>query len=222
MIIWLVVLVVLILGYLAFSIYRHDDTAFGKETGYTYFDVLLNRRVRRLNNMYTTLERATGKYKIAVDVVVPNGKTMKKIDMLFIHESGIYVMNVKKIGGWIQGREADLQWTQLLHKGQQKPFENPIHEVKRMVFALQEHLPEVNKDAYEAIVLFTDDCVFQKIELTSQHVDVVKMNKLKAWTGSLAGEVLSETELNTVYNVVRTMAQKKQVKPTKNKSAAAS
>ncbi|MER2108264.1 MAG: nuclease-related domain-containing protein [Solibacillus sp.] len=220
--IWLLVLTVIILGYFAFSIYRHDDTAFGKETGYTYFDVLLTSRVRRLNKIYKTLDRTDGLHRIVVDVAVPTGESTRKVDALFIHESGIYVMNIKKMGGWINGHEEDLQWTQLLHGDEQKPFENPVHDVKRDIYALQEHLPEMNRDAYETIVLFTDDCAFQKIELTSQNVDVVKMKQLKAWTKTLAGQVLSETEMDTVYSVVQSMAQKKPVKLAKKKPVAIS
>lgn len=220
--IWLVVLIVIILGYFAFSIYRHDDMAFSKETGYTYFDVLLNSRVRALNKIYTTLDRTDGLHRIVVDVAVPTGDSIRKIDALFIHESGIYVMNIKKMGGWINGHEDDLQWTQLLHRGEQKPFENPVHDAKRDIYALQEHLPEMNRDAYEAMVLFTNDCAFQKIELTSQNVDVVKMKQLKAWTKTLAGQVLSETEMDTVYSVVQSMGQKKSVKLANKKPAAIS
>lgn len=222
MMVWLIVLIVIILGFFAFSVYRHDDTTFGRETGYTYFDVLLNHRVRVFNNMYKTLEQVEGIHKIVVDVVVPTGDSTRKVDALFIHESGVYVMNIKRMDGWINGHEEDLQWTQLLHGNQQRQFENPIHDVKRNIYALHEHLPELNRDAYEAIVVFTDDCAFQKIELTSQHVDVMKMKNLKAWTKTLAGQVLSEAEINTVYNVVQSMAQKKKVKLAKKKQAAIS
>lgn len=216
---WLVVLIVVVLGYFAYSIYRHDDTAFGKETGYTYFDVLLNGRVRALNKLYTTLEQTAGAKKIVVDVAVPAGDTVQKINMLFIHESGVYVIDMKKMGGWINGREDDLQWMQLLHREQQKPFDNPIHDVKRSIYALQEHLPEMNRDLYEAIVVFADDCSFQKVEITSQHVDVMKVKDVKAWTKTLAGQVMSEEEINTVYNVTQSMAQKKQVKLAAKKPA---
>lgn len=214
---WLVVLIIVALGYFAYSVYRHDDTAFSKETGYTYFDVLFNGRVRALNKLYTTLEQADGAKKIVVDVAVPAGETVRKIDMLFIHESGVYVMGMKKMGGWINGREDDLQWMQLLHREQQNLFENPIHDVKRSIYALQEHLPEMNRDLYEAIVIFADDCSFQKVEITSQHVDVMKVKDVKAWTKTLAGQVMSEEEMNTVYNVTQSMAQKKQVKLTAKK-----
>lgn len=216
---WLVVVIIVVLGYFTYSVYRHDDTAFGKETGYTYFDVLFNSRVRGLNKLYTTLAQADGAKKIVVDVAVPTGDTVRKIDMLFIHESGVYVMDMKKMGGWINGREDDLQWMQLLHREQQKLFDNPIHDVKRSIYAVQEHLPEMSRDLYEAIVVFADDCSFQKIEITSQHVDVMKVKDVKAWTKTLAGQVMSEEEINTVYNVTQTMAQKKQVKLTPKKPA---
>lgn len=219
---WLLVLIVVFLVYFAFSVYRHDDTNFGKETGYTYFDVLLNARVRMLNKIYTTLDQIEGVHKVVVDVAIPAGGKVQKIDVLLLHESGIYVMDIKKMGGWINGHEGDLEWKQLLHKNKQKTFENPIHHVKRHIYALQGHLPDVTKDAYEAIVLFTDDCAFQKIELTSRHVDVMKVKGLKAWSKTLAGQVLSESELKTIYSAVQDLAQKKRVKPARKKTASIS
>lgn len=219
MLFWLIVVVIIILGYFAFSIYRHEDTMFCKMTGYTYFDLLVDSRVRVLNKVMNTLDSVEGTHKVLVDLKVPSEGTTQSIDGLLIHESGIYVMNVKKAKGWINGREEDPQWVQLLHNDKQEPFENPIHRVQRAIFALQGHLPEINQEAYEALVLFTDDCSFQQITLNSQNVDVLKPKDLKDWTKTLDGHVLSETEINTIYSVLAEMAQKKKVKLTRNAKA---
>jgi hypothetical protein len=201
----LLIIVIAIIGYFAANIYRHDNTTFYKITGYSYLDVLTNKDVRTTFHLVNALNIAKGAHKILVNVQVPVNGDLQQIDALLIHESGIYVMKHKDMTGWINGREQDLQWMQLLHRDQSRLFENPIHDVKRLNYALQDQLPEVSDEAFNSLVVFSNACSFQQVELHSADIDVVKVSELKKWTGTLAGKRLTETEIETLYAAIEPM-----------------
>lgn len=196
---WLIVVLVLVVGYFIVAIYRHDDSKFSKLTGYSYFDLWTNKKAKAANKLVVALDKVKGPHKVLVDLQVPNGKSFQQIDALLIHESGIYVIDVKKMSGWISGREQDNEWTQLLHRNKTNTFPNPLRENKRGIQALQEILPEVNRDLFETLILFTNDCSFQQIELYSNNVDVIKTPGLNSWVNSLGGDVLSQSEIDSLY-----------------------
>ena len=52
------------------------------------------------------------------------GKTTE-IDLLMIHEKGIFVFESKNYSGWIFGSEDQLKWTQCFKSGQREHFYNP-------------------------------------------------------------------------------------------------
>lgn len=196
---WVIVVLVLVVGYFIVAIYRHDDSKFSKLTGYSYFDLWTNKKAKAANKLVVALDKVKGSHKVLVDLQVPNGKSFQQIDALLIHESGIYVIDVKKMSGWISGREQDNEWTQLLHRNKTNTFPNPLRENKRGIQALQEILPEVNRDLFETLILFTNDCSFQQIELYSNNVDVIKTPGLNSWVNSLGGDVLSQSEIDSLY-----------------------
>ena len=195
----LLIIVIVIIGYLAIMIYRHDNTTFYKLTGYSYLDLWANKKIRLTHNLVNALDAAQGPYKVLVNLQVPVNGKVQTIDAVLLHESGIYCIHVKEMTGWINGREQDFQWTQLLHKNQSHLFENPIHKTKRLSYALQDQLSQLNESLFNSVVLFSNDCSFQKIEVHSENVEVTKASDLKKWVSSLNGTQLSETEIHTIF-----------------------
>ena len=195
----LLFIVIAIIGYLALLIYRHDNTAFYKLTGYSYFDLWTNKKIRLTHNLVNALDAAQGSHKVLVNLQVPVNDHLQMIDAVLIHESGIYCIHVKEMTGWINGREQDFQWTQLLHKNQSRLFENPIHEAKRLSYALQDQLTELHESLFNSVVVFSNDCSFQQVEIHSANVEVTKASDLKKWVSSLNGTQLSETEIHTIF-----------------------
>ena len=205
----LIILVILIVGYFMVNIYRHDNSAFYKLTGYSYLDMVANKKIRTMYKMVNDFDQVNGSHKVLVDVQVPVNDELQTISGLLLHESGIYVLNLKEKSGWINGREQDLEWKELLHQEKSRAFENPIHEAKRLIYALQDQLPEVDEQAFQSVVLFTDGCSFQKIEIESDGVDVLKVGELKKWGSSLKGKVLSETDIQTLFVTLEGSMNKK-------------
>ncbi|MEG0471656.1 MAG: nuclease-related domain-containing protein [Solibacillus sp.] len=209
MTLFIMIVLIAILGYFSMKTYQHDNTTFYKLTGYSYFDVMTNKKIRTTYMLVEKLDEVNGPHKIVVNVQLPTNEALQPIDAVLIHESGIYVINMLEMSGWINGREQDLQWTQLLHKDKSSLFNNPIHETKRLNLALQDQLLEVDEQVFESLVLFTNDCSFQNIELLSDNVDVIKTSGIKKWTKSLQQQRLSETDIQTIYAALEGMMQVK-------------
>lgn len=197
-----IIVVMVIVGYPAYKIYIHDNTIFYKITGYSYFDVLMKKKVRILNKIMQDLEQAKGTRKVMINLQIPVYEELHSIDALLLHESGIYVVNIKDKSGWINGREQNIEWKELLHKNKIRTFNNPIHETKRLVNALQDQLSEVDATLFETVVVFTNDCAFQQIEIHSQNVEVLKMSELNNWTKTLDRKRLTEADIETLFTAL--------------------
>ena len=74
-------------------------------------------------------ERSGAKFLFNTYVPKTNGET-SEIDVLMIHQKGIFVFESKNYSGWIFGSEKNKTWYQTLPKGRHKshkePFYNPI------------------------------------------------------------------------------------------------
>lgn len=67
--------------------------------------------------------------KVLRNAYVPksNGET-SEIDVLFITQKGIFVIESKNYSGWIFGNESDRYWTVSLPGGNKSHFHNPIRQ----------------------------------------------------------------------------------------------
>lgn len=202
MTIWILLIVVALIITLAVLVYKHDNTEFARLTGYSFFDIVLNEKKSNLCKLMKRLDKVSGEHKVLIDLQLPMNNTTYPLDAMLIHESGIYVIDSVKKTGWISGNEDQAEWIEIKHKEKQEAFPNPITVNKHIILALRDLLPEVNDDAYEAISVFSDACSFQKIEIHSPNMEVMKRNELKLWTKQIGGEVLSKEEIHTIYKAL--------------------
>ena len=200
--IWMLLIVVALIVTLSVLVYKHDNTEFAQLTGYSFLDIVFNAKKGHLHKLMAQLDKVTGEHKVLIDLQLPVNNTIYPVDAVLIHESGVYIIDSVNKTGWISGHEAHDEWIETKHKEKQETFPNPILANKRIVLALRDLLPEVNDDAYVAISLFLDACSFQKVEMHSQNVEVMKRNELKLWTKQIGGEVLSKEDIHTIYKVL--------------------
>ncbi|WP_107943375.1 nuclease-related domain-containing protein [Metasolibacillus fluoroglycofenilyticus] len=200
---WMLLFGFLLISLVMIVIYKYDDSLFSKATSYSIFEVLSNSRVRSLYKLTEELKATQEKYDILFDVqLVPNEQP---VDAIIMHSTGVYIVNVEQKKGWIAGREQDIEWTQLLYKGKKESFPNPIHLTQRYTYQLRDLLPTIQADAYKTIVIFTNECSFQKIELHSTKVDVLKTKDLKGWSAQFRGqeELISPENIQAAYDVLK-------------------
>ena len=165
-------------------------------------------------NTYKNLMPLKGYKKFLFNVYLPkeDGETTE-LDVILLHESGIYVFESKNCSGWIFGSENWQYWTQTLLSGnrdfQKYHFFNPVIQNKVHLKWLYHFLGDSELPIYSYIV-FSDNCVLQDITLTSgiHHVinscdilDEVEENSYKAKIR------LSHQEIDDLYEKIYPLTQ---------------
>lgn len=202
MMLWIVLILAALMIAVCVLVYRHDNTAFSRLTGYSFFEVLMNTRKKYLHRIMKQLDQVAGEHRILIDLQVPVNNKAYSVDAVLVHESGIYIINGIQKKGWITGSEIHPEWVETKHNKEHEAFPNPVMVNKRLIYALRDLLPDIGKDVYGSVTLFSDACSFQKIEIQSLDVEVLKVNELKSWTTQIGGEVLVKEEIEKVYQAL--------------------
>ena len=196
---------------LAVSIYIYDNSQFSKITGNSFLSVMTNKKVGFLYKLAQKLKKVNGDNQLLFNIVLPQSEW--KIDCIFLHESGIYVINAKYSSGWIYGGDKDIQWAQALENGKMNTFPNPIVENKLKINEVKKAIPEVREDLYRSLIVFNNNCSFKKIELHSEDIDVLKVDELKAYFDNNRTEhALTQNEMTSIYSKIEPYMIKKQPK----------
>ena len=79
--------------------------------------------------------------KILRNVYIPkeNGET-SEIDVLYITQKGIFVIESKNYSGWVFGSEKNYQWTVSLSNGIKNKLYNPIKQNQTHIKSLQNYV----------------------------------------------------------------------------------
>ncbi|MCM3388716.1 nuclease-related domain-containing protein [Ureibacillus chungkukjangi] len=207
----LVLFFIVFIGILfAVSIYVYDNSQFSKITGHSFISVQTNKEVRFLYKLAKNLKKVDGDNQLLFNIDLPQSEW--KIDCIFLHESGIYVINAKYSSGWIYGDDQDIKWAQALENGKMNKFPNPIIENKLKIQEVKKAIPEVREDLYQSLVVFNNDCSFKKIELHSEDVDVLKIDELKAFFENRIDSALTKNEIISIHSKIEPYMVKKQPK----------
>lgn len=214
----LVLLFVVFIGILfAVNVYVYENSPFSKRTGHSFNSVWTNKEVRFLYKLAQKLKKVNGETKLLFNIVLPESE--RKIDYILLHHSGIYVINAKQPSGWIYGNEPDIQWAQVLERGQMNKIQNPIIENKIQIADLEKYIPEVSRELYHSLVVFNNNSSFKKIEVHSQDVDVIKIDEVKTFWKDKTDPALSNDQIMSIYSKLEPLTNKKQSKekvPLKN------
>lgn len=103
-----------------------------------------------------------GHFKTLRNIYVPHKGRTSEIDVLIIHEKGIFVLESKNYSGWIFGSENQGYWTQSLPNRQKNKFYNPIKQNRTHITALSNFL-ELDKDKFMSFIVFSERCELKKV-----------------------------------------------------------
>ncbi len=142
------------------------------------------------------------KGRILRNVYLPkdNGET-SEVDVVYITQKGIYVIESKFYSGWIFGNEKDTNWTVSYPNGEKRRFYNPILQNKTHIKWMRRFLGE-NIPLFSVIV-FSEKCTLKKVTVDSDDVKVVQQIELVEAVCSIwnkSPDVLSESKINEIYN----------------------
>lgn len=160
---------------------------------------------QKVNEILDDLKRIRGYNKILTNVIVQN---KKRIDILLIHETGIYIIEHKKDIGDIYGKEFYSHWIQKekglfgLYKKHKIP--NPIKENQENVLFIKNMFrKEIPIFSY---LTYKNECELNRLDYTlfKQEVRVVRRNDVSSIVRvrSLNREkVLTPEEINALYEL---------------------
>ncbi len=121
-------------------------------------------------------KKITGNCKILMNLNIPVKKDKTtEIDLLMIHETGIYIFEIKHFKGTIYGTDTDDNWTQYFRTSKNKVFKNPILQNEYHKKAIKNIF---NNVPVKSIIVFTsNDCIL-KVENANSDVNVCTLESL--------------------------------------------
>ena len=117
--------------------------------------------------------------KVLRNVYVPKDNVeTSEIDVLFVTQKGIFVIESKNYSGWVFGNEADRNWTVSLPNGQKNRFYNPIKQNRSHAKWLEKYLGD--DTPLFSVIVFSERCELKKVTVESDDASVVKRDRLYA------------------------------------------
>lgn len=160
-----------------------------------------------------TNKNLDGELVVLKNIYVPTQGKTTEIDLLMIHEKGIFVFESKNYSGWIFGSADQLNWTQSLQNGDKNKFYNPIRQNRTHIKALAAFL-EKPVSEFLSYIVFSERCTLKKVPADTSDVIIVRrpdmLKKLKA--------TLKTTPTKYTFNDIQDIAKKLQ--PLTNKDDA--
>ena len=131
----LIVLAVVVIAIVAGIVYKgpnkKGETTLSEDVSQAQNEQRQKKGTIGERKIYAILENLKGSKGMLPNCYLPleNGKTTE-IDLILIHESGIYVIESKNFGGWIFGNDTQKFWTQSFSDGRggskKYKFYNPL------------------------------------------------------------------------------------------------
>ena len=202
-----VLIVVFILALLLYAVLHHRNryhhTDYYKQTRLPLSAVRQDKGLSGEYETYRKLRHLRGYHRFLFNLYVPAeaGETTE-IDQILLHESGIYVLEVKNYTGWIDGTAHQRCWTRTDPDGTSAPhyFYNPVLQNKGHIRWLHTWLKDRTLPIY-SVVIFGDGCTLREVEL-EEGQQVVYLRKAKAAIRRHArrvGKQLTPDEIDRLY-----------------------
>ncbi|MBQ7780715.1 MAG: NERD domain-containing protein [Lachnospiraceae bacterium] len=135
-----------------------------------------------------TNDNLEGELVVLKNVYVPMQGKFTEVDLLMIHEKGIFVFESKNYSGWIFGSAEQLNWTQSLQNGKKNSFYNPIRQNRTHIKALSEYMGKPMSD-FISYIVFSERCTLRKVPEDTVDVIIVRrpdmLKKLRLMLNSM-------------------------------------
>lgn len=121
--------------------------------------------------------------------------TDTEIDILFIHNSGIYIIESKDFGGWIYGNINDTHWIQSFSKYRKYSFYSPILQNYSHKKSLEKIIPDYISNI-KNMVVFSNRSILKKVSCPSEMV--IQRRNLKEKISQNTQNVLSISDIENI------------------------
>lgn len=131
------------------------------------------------------ISQIRGRKKLVCNVFIPieGGTKTTEIDLILIHQKGIFVIENKNYTGWICGDEDSKNWLQILNSRKRFEFYNPVMQNKRHIrhlkYFLKQELPFTEEIPFISVVTFNHQARLKRIFTYSDDVIVTNSRKIR-------------------------------------------
>ena len=115
-----------------------------------------------------------GDFIVLKNIYLPWRQSTAEIDLVMIHEKGIFVFESKNYSGWIFGDLEQLYWTQSFQNGKKYTFYNPIRQNRTHISALASYLGKP-VSAFTSYIVFSERCSLAKVPANTAEVVIVHL-----------------------------------------------
>ena len=152
----------------------------------------------------------TGNGKILMNLNVPteNSKTTE-IDLVLIHETGLYVFEIKHYKGTIYGKDTDAIWTQYFRTVKNNTFKNPIEQNKYHIQALKKLFPET--PIHSCIVFTNYDCDI-RVTNSNEEIDICELRIISGTLEYRCAKNTNKYSMSDIDNIFEKLSTYSQMK----------
>ncbi|MDD3139749.1 MAG: NERD domain-containing protein [Lachnospiraceae bacterium] len=126
-----------------------------------------------------------------------------EIDVIYVNEYGVFVLESKNYSGWIFGNDKARYWTQSLNKSVKNKFYNPVFQNAGHISALKATLGSRFDNTYKSLIVFSERCELKNVTVQTPGVYVIKRNSIRKTIQSLShAPVFTENDISEIYNIL--------------------
>lgn len=124
-----------------------------------------------------THDNIRGYSKVLRNIYLPNKGRTTEIDVLMVHEKGVFVFESKNYSGWIFGSADQQKWTQSLRGGEKNQFYNPMKQNDIHRKALADFLG-ISIETISSYIIFSNRCELKKVPEDTPVCKIVRRKQL--------------------------------------------
>lgn len=143
-----------------------------------------------------------GNCKILMNINIPSfhGKTTE-IDLLLIHETGLYVFEMKHYKGTIYGKPHEPTWTQYFRAAPNQSFRNPVSQNQYHISNLQKIVHDI---PIHSFIVFTSDECDLKVECNEPNISICTLSSLR-YNLNILSERPATLNMEQIDHIFRTL-----------------
>lgn len=186
---------------------QFKDSDYYLETANSFENTMYDKGNRGEYLTYSYLEKISGMRRYIFNCYIPKSDgTTTEIDVIMIHEKGIFVFESKNYSGWIFGNEQDKTWTVSLRSrhgtAKKYHFYNPVRQNKNHVKWLAKYLG-IPQEKFYSFIIFGSEATLKNVLISSPYLNVLYNYNIPYYVGNMVNtlpSVLTGEEIDEIYH----------------------
>ncbi|WP_214742878.1 MULTISPECIES: nuclease-related domain-containing protein [unclassified Exiguobacterium] len=192
---------------IVYKIKRYQNSQYAQQTRHSYFKVVQDTGLFGEYLCVAEIESKFFQPLILTNLYLPHpskqGRTTE-IDVVFINQAGVHVIESKNYSGWIFGRARDQYWTQTLPRRKKHRFFNPIKQNELHLKAIEQVLG-LDRTHLHSWIVFSNRSTLKQIE--SPDVPVLNRQQWAKQLITYQDFVFDHDEQLRLYEVLTSFTQ---------------